>query len=99
MVSSALQTAACFLTLLSFLGYAYSQTDVPKDATAVISGNVTIKGKAASGIPIIARAPIHAEVGFRGTTDQSGNYRITKLPAGTYRMWLIAPSFVREDGP
>lgn len=75
MVSSARQMAACFLTLLSFLGYAYSQTDLTKDATAVISGKVTIKGKAASGIPVIARAPIHAEVGFRGITDQSGNYR------------------------
>ena len=99
MVSSARQTAACFLTLLSLLGYAYSQTDSTKAAGAIISGKVTIKGKATAGIPVIARAPINAQVGFRATTDHSGNYRITNLPAGSYRIWPIAPSFVLEDGP
>ena len=72
-----------------------------KTATASVTGKVTVKNKGVAGILVLAseqnprnwsrRPP------YRGTTDQTGVYRITNMPAGTYAVTPITPTFAFED--
>ncbi len=90
----------CVLMIFSAVVVAASQTNPEKSTTASVTGKVTLKNKAVPGVAVLAevqnpRVPMRAN--YHGTTDQSGNYRITNLPAATYRIRPIAPSFVFDD--
>jgi hypothetical protein len=77
-----------------------SQTKSEKLANASVSGKVTLKNKAVAGVRVFAEEQnpkIGTRTGYRATTDQNGNYRITNLPAGTYFIRPLAPSFTLED--
>src|ERR1044072_1469498 len=100
MVSSARLVVAAVLLIFSAAVSSSSQTTPEKAATASISGTVKIKGKGVAGVMVYAlpqRNGPRPQSPFRGTTDQTGNYRITNVPAGTYSIIPIAPSFALED--
>ena len=73
-----------------------------KEASSSISGKVTIKGKSAPGIVVALRgADFDGQLTSRlkATTDQDGNYRITNVGPGTYRVMPAAPLFVSSGEP
>ena len=98
MVSSVRQTFTCILLILGAAVCNQAQTTTQRVANGSLSGKVTIKGKPAVGVVIIAKS---ASDGFssmmrghRARTDQTGSYRITNLPAGTYAISTVTPSLV-----
>jgi hypothetical protein len=103
MVSSARQAIVCILLIFGTVVSARSQA-APEKNTSNISGKVTIKGKGAPGIVVVA---VDAKDGGgwnalrvnrrRATTDQTGNYRITNIPAGAYHVSPITPALVVEN--
>ena len=98
MFSSARQTIICFLLVIGTSVCVQSQTITPRVATASISGKVTIKGKPAVGVTVIAtKSRAEQAQGMkrdRARTDQSGSYRIANLPAGTYDITTLTPALV-----
>ena len=78
----------------------WSQTKLEKLANASVSGKVTLKNKAVAGVRVFAEEQnpkISTRSGYRATTDQNGIYKLTNLPAGTYFIRPLAPSFTLED--
>jgi len=98
MISSARQAIGCILLVLGAAVFDQAQTTTQKVASASISGKVTIKGKPAVGVMVLAKdsndrgAPIMTR--YRARTDQTGSYRIANLPAGTYEISPITPALV-----
>jgi protocatechuate 3,4-dioxygenase beta subunit len=98
MVSSARQAITCIFLVLGIAVCNQAQTTTKKAASASISGKVTIKGKPAVRVMVLASdqrdrgssIPSH----YRARTDQTGSYRITNLPAGTYEISPITPALV-----
>lgn len=105
MFSSTSHKILCVLIVLSTAVLAHAQSVPAKEATAVISGTVTIKGKPAPGIVIVLRSFVQNSTGpvlnYKGTTDLNGDYRITNVPAGNYNIVPLAPAFVdaNTSGP
>jgi protocatechuate 3,4-dioxygenase beta subunit len=88
------------LIIFAAVVLASSQTNPEKTATASVSGKVTIKNKGVAGIVVYAEQENsrgYTNSNSRATTDQNGNYRIANLPAATYTIRPIAPSFVLEQ--
>src|ERR1044072_8037205 len=99
MVSSR-HAIASVLLIFGALVSVSSQTKTEKLTNASVSGKVTLKNKAVVGVRVFAEEQnpkIGTRSGYRATTDQNGNYRITNLPAGTYYVRPLAPSFTLED--
>jgi len=101
MVSSSARWAiACVLVVLGAASYAHPQTAPAKPGTASISGRVTVREKARPGIVVIAVASdVYGNQGrdlYRATTDQLGNYRISRVPAGSYEVRVLTHSLVTE---
>src|SRR4030095_7203055 len=75
-----------------------SQTTTDKKLnTATVSGQVTIKGKGASGIVVALTAVNRGRsesLRYRATSDQDGNYRISDVSPGSYQVAPDAPAFV-----
>ncbi|HEU4508582.1 MAG TPA: carboxypeptidase regulatory-like domain-containing protein [Pyrinomonadaceae bacterium] len=101
MVPSARKVIGCILLIFGVAVYSHSQTGPTKQPTASIGGKVTTKGKGVQGVSVVANA---AEFdyslqggSYRATTDQDGKYRIANMPAGTYRLYFFAPTFVPDD--
>src|SRR5215510_13347400 len=98
MVSSARQTISCTFLVLAIVVCIHAQTNTQKVANASISGKVTIKGKPAAGVTVLAiesnyrSNPMMSR--HRARTDQTGSYRVTNLPAGTYNISSITPALV-----
>lgn len=91
--------AALLLCCAGFTESAHSQTQAKKNATATVSGKVTIKGKPAPGVTVglrLNQSP-PANSTFKATTDQDGKYRISDVPAGSYWVAPVAPAFVISD--
>src|SRR6185369_11980175 len=69
-----------------------------KEATAIVSGTVSIKGKPAAGIVIVLRSFVRNStapvLNYKGTTDVNGDYRIANVPAGNYNIVPLAPALV-----
>jgi hypothetical protein len=68
-------------------------------AAGSISGRITIGGKAAPAIPVVAVAGQTVNVRdatARAVTDADGNYRISGLGAGQYQIWTLTPDMVAE---
>lgn len=99
MVSSGRQAIACILLLLGVAIYSNAQTTSAKEPTASVSGKVTFKGKGVPGIMITVSDPYRSYVrqSYRGVTDASGNYRISNVPEGTYRVSPHALAYVVEN--
>ena len=102
MFSSTRQKIACVLIILSAVVLAHSQTVPVKEATGVVSGKVTIKGKAAPGVVVLLRlynvnSPPQLS-SYKVTTDLNGEYRIANVPSGNYMITALAPAFVDASG-
>jgi protocatechuate 3,4-dioxygenase beta subunit len=100
MVSSARLVVAAVLLIFGAAVSSSPQTTPEKGATASISGKVKIKDKGVAGVPVFAEGQTFGRgrgSNYHGTTDQTGNYRITNVRAGTYSIRPVAPSFALED--
>ena len=100
MVSSTRQAIAGFLLIVALVSYARAQqaAATEKVGTASISGTVTFKGKGIAGFTVIASNPnAWDRERQRATTDQSGNYSINGLPAGTYEIQLARSSLTVDS--
>ena len=100
MSPSARQAVACVLLIFIAAICAQSQVAPAPAKSATISGKVTLKNKGLAGIVVAARYSDPS--GYdrsrrRATTDQTGNYRITDLPPGTYQIAPLSPGLVMED--
>lgn len=98
MVSSTRQTITCILLVLVSAVCLQAQTNAEKIASGSISGKVTIKGKPAVRIMVLANDVHEGRIPntkrYRTRTDQTGSYRITNLAAGTYAISTITPALV-----
>jgi len=103
MVSSARQAITCILLVIGAAVHIQAQTTTEKIASASISGKVTIKGKPAAGVTVLAnelRQGMSSNMRpYRARTDQTGSYRITNIPAGTYEVSPITPALVPTNLP
>ena len=101
MVSSGRLTIACILLIASLAIYSQAQTTPAKQSTATISGKVTLKDKGVPGIVVMATVydnrGIGNKPGYRATTDESGNYRITNVSQGRYQIYPRASAFALEN--
>ena len=71
-----------------------------KTATGSVTGKVTVKNKGVAGVLVLASEQNPRNFSrstYRGTTDQTGTYRIANIPAGTYAVRPITPTFAFED--
>jgi protocatechuate 3,4-dioxygenase beta subunit len=68
-----------------------------KEATASITGRVTVAGKAAAGITVtlaIAEPSFNRAPSVKTTADEDGRYRLTAIAAGRYTVSPFAPALV-----
>ncbi len=88
------------LLLAGLIGVSFAQT--AGRATAVIAGRIVIGEAGAPGIEVIAVKQETGGINFAGmptqtynaVTDPDGNYRITNVPAGSFRVTAYAPAHV-----
>lgn len=95
---------AVLLTLLCGIPSASAQ----EKETGAITGRVTLDGKPAKDITVIATLSmtdpskiaesfLNKAASLKATTDSDGNYRFEDLPAGKYRLAPYAPAFVSDS--
>jgi protocatechuate 3,4-dioxygenase beta subunit len=98
MVSSTRRAITCILVVLVAAVYLQAQTSAEKVVSGSISGKVTIKGKPAVRVMVIANDVREGRSSntsrYRARTDQAGSYRITNLAAGTYEISTVTPALV-----
>jgi 5-hydroxyisourate hydrolase-like protein (transthyretin family) len=100
MTSSTRRTICCLLVLLGAGVSTRSQIPATKDATASITGKVTIKGKAAAGVTVGVRRASNGgmdRVASQSTTDEQGIYRLTNLEAGSYVVVPSTPAYTTSE--
>lgn len=100
MVPSARQAIACVLFIFIAAVCSQAQVTPAKSSTATISGKVTLKNKGLAGVAVAARYADHSGIDrsrLRAITDQTGKYRITNVPRGTYHVSPMAPGLVQEN--
>lgn len=103
MAYSGRQTIVLVLLLLIPLMTALSQSAVDKPLTSTISGKITVGGKGVSGVVVglVIREEFRSNprpTRFKSTTDEDGNYRITKVPPGAYDVIPASPAYVASEG-
>lgn len=93
------------LPALSFDSTAQSTSSASKDArttgTAIISGRVTVEGKAAAGVTVAAATSDYGperKVFGQSVTDADGHFRLTNIPAGRMTVQALAEAFVLAQG-
>src|SRR5258705_8370268 len=72
-----------------------------KEASASIAGHVTIRGKAAPGITMVAtlrNSFFDNKTVAKTTTDEDGNYKLTGLTAGQFTILPLARAYVVDSG-
>jgi protocatechuate 3,4-dioxygenase beta subunit len=94
MVSSGRQIIACIILVISAFLPVSAQTKAPSGS---ISGKVTIKNKPVAGIVVTVRPPNRERTRYRATSDDTGTYHITNLPAGAYLIGPMTFSLIQED--
>jgi protocatechuate 3,4-dioxygenase beta subunit len=72
-----------------------------REATASVTGHVTVRGKAAPGIIIVAtlrNSFFDNKTVAKTTTDEDGNYKLIGLPAGQFTILPLARAYVVASG-
>jgi len=72
-----------------------------KDSSASISGRVTVGGKAAPGITVVATASnsfFDNKTVAKTTTDEEGNYKLSGLAAGRFTIMPLAKAYLVPGG-
>lgn len=72
-----------------------------RDSSASISGRITVGGKGAAGITVVAATSgslFGNKTVAKATTDDDGNYQLTGLAAGRLTITPIARAFVASTG-
>jgi len=92
------------LPALSFDAAAQSTSSASKDArttgTAIISGRVTVEGKAAAGVTVVAGILDYGperKVFGQSVTDADGHFRLANIPAGRTTVRALADAFVAKQ--
>lgn len=88
---------SCATLLLVLYSLAGSAQTPAKDPTASISGRVTIAGKGAGGITVVATtstSPLDNRTVAKATTDDDGKYQLNALEAGQFTVMPMAKGFV-----
>jgi hypothetical protein len=90
------------LVSIFVLGCALCAGQAPaKEPTASIAGHVTMSGKSAPGITVVAAIHIsyfENKTLAKTTTDEDGNYKLTGLTAGHFSVFPLAKSYVVLSG-
>jgi protocatechuate 3,4-dioxygenase beta subunit len=91
----------CVLTLLSavILSSALCLAQSPPKEPASISGHVTIAGKSASGVTVVATTGssfLDAKTVAKATTDDEGNYKLTGLAPGHLKISPLGKAFIAK---
>jgi protocatechuate 3,4-dioxygenase beta subunit len=100
MSPSVRQTIAIVVFIFIAAVVSQSQVAPAKSSTATISGKVTLKNKGLGGILVFARYVNSSPMGgsrLRAITDQTGKYRMTNVPKGTYHVMPLAPGLVVNE--
>ena len=94
MLSSVRIIITCCL-LACGVSNAAGQPGPDKVANASISGRVTVKGQGVEGaaVGLMRTSPQTSTTSFHAITNDDGNYRITNVPPGAYRVVVSAPGF------
>jgi protocatechuate 3,4-dioxygenase beta subunit len=99
-LSLSLLSLATFVSLLIPVTLAAQTTDSRTKPTGSISGRVSINGKPATDVVVVAqfqdRAPLQ-QPPARAKTDSNGHYRISGLSAGQYQISVVAPALANVD--
>ena len=72
-----------------------------KDSSASISGRVTVSGKAAAGITVVATMSssfFDNKTVAKTATDEEGNYKLSGLAAGRFTILPLAKSYIAASG-
>lgn len=80
--------------------FCFAQTPV-RDSSASISGRVTVGGKAAAGITVVATMSssfFDIKTVAKTTTDEDGNYKLSGLAAGRFTILPLAKSYIVANG-
>jgi protocatechuate 3,4-dioxygenase beta subunit len=100
MVSSTRLIIAAALLVTSVAASSLAQTNSEKTVSGSVTGKVTLKNKGVAGVIVYVEEQngmnSMARSSYRATTDQTGTYRITNIPAGTYTIAPAAPSLAFE---
>ena len=100
MTSSARQAIACIFVTLSVAAVANAQITSAKESGVTVTGQVTLKGKGVPGVHVVLRRNDRGDsrrrdnATIKTVTDDDGNYRITNVPLGEYRVLAVAPAFI-----
>lgn len=85
---------------LRFTPFQTQQRPAKKSSSATVSGRVTTNGKGRAGITVGLRAAqAEPEFGktYKAVSDSDGNYRISNVPAGSYRIVPLSSNYVAAD--
>jgi len=86
-----------FLVVISLCSAVCAAQTQAKDTSASISGRVTIGGKAAAGVSVVATVSnsfFDNKTIAKTTSDEDGNYKMTGLAAGRYTILPLAKSYL-----
>jgi protocatechuate 3,4-dioxygenase beta subunit len=89
------------LTLLIICAVQCAAQIPPKDSSASISGRVTVDGKPAAGVTVVATLSnsfLDNKTVAKSTTDEDGNYKLSGLAAGRFTILPLAKSYIVASG-
>src|SRR5688572_24386191 len=99
MISSARQAIACILLLWPTIIFAQSQTVADKESNGSVSGTVTVKGDAVSGVVvglISMEQRFQRPTPLKATTDEEGKYHINNVRPGPYELTVSSLTYVAK---
>jgi hypothetical protein len=86
-----MRSKVAFLAVILVL--AFGEPVHAQSANASLAGRVTDPGKAVIADAIVTLTNIGTNVSYVGRTNETGNYYVSNLPPGTYRMDVEKPGF------